>query len=150
MNSHLSNVHQVSDIIKVMNSGINFYDKAKDQIENPEIKQLFVHMIIEKERAIAELQPFSEQENGHIEQGNDIAVDFREGYAKVLDAVKSDSTLHIYVDQLEEVEDKVLEKLNSALEQPQPASCQATLRKVKVNMQQCHDKMKRLQVITET
>ena len=56
---------------------------------------------------------------------------------------------HTYVNQLEEVEDKVLKVLDSALENEQPTIAQSTLMSIRTNAQRMHDEMKALQEQTK-
>ncbi|SBT19196.1 hypothetical protein MGA5115_03358 [Marinomonas gallaica] len=138
----------VADIIKVMNGGIDFYEKAKQEVDSPRIQRMFDKMIDAKESAVTELQPFAIAENGEPENDSSFEVSARQAYTKVLDKVSRDSTEHTYVDQLEEVEDKVLEELDEALKLDQPAGCERALRAVQARMKECHDEMKALQITT--
>ncbi|MBM6552278.1 PA2169 family four-helix-bundle protein [Marinomonas ostreistagni] len=144
----MNQVKHVADIVKVMNGGIDFYEKAKQEVESTRIQRMFNKMIEAKEQAVRELQPFVIEEKGSAETDNSFEVEAREKYTKLLDKVNSDSTEHNYVDQLEEVEDKVLEELDNALQHTQPAGCEAALLKIKAQMRECHDEMKALQETT--
>ncbi|MBJ7552613.1 PA2169 family four-helix-bundle protein [Marinomonas ostreistagni] len=138
----------VADIIKVMNGGIEFYEKAKQEVDSPRVERMFNKMIEAKEAAVSELQPFAIAEKGHIEEGSNLEVEARQAYTKLLDKVTKASTEHTYVDQLEEVEDKVLEELDEALKLDQPSGCERALRAVQARMRECHDEMKALQMTT--
>lgn len=138
----------VADIIKVMNGGVEFYEKAKQEVDSPRIQHMFDKMVEAKKSAINELQPFVSAEKGHIEAGSDLEVSARQVYTKLLDKVTQSSTEHTYVDQLEEVEDKVLAELEEALKLDQPSGCEQALRAVQARMRECHDEMKALQMTT--
>lgn len=144
----MNQVKHVTDIVKVMNGGIDFYEKAKQEVDNSRVQQMFDKMITAKESAVRELQPFAIEEQGDAETSSSFEVDAREKYTKLLDKMNSDSTEHTYVDQLEEVEDKVLAELDNALQHTQPAGCEQVLLKVKAHMRECHDEMKALQDTT--
>jgi len=141
-------VKKIAELIKVLNGGIEFYQNAKDKIDRLNIKSTFDTMIFEKQKAVEALQPFAIVEQGEIENDTAFAVDARQQYTKLLDTLTSD-TEHTYIKQLEEVEDKVLEKFDSALEENQPAACAIELRRLQAIMQRCHDEMKALQHATE-
>lgn len=137
-------VHHITDIIKVMNSGIEFYQKAKDKVDDKSYQGFFNRMIDAKAKAIFELQPFAVEEKGDLETGTDTLVKARETYTHVVSKLSS-NTEFTYVDQLEEVEDRVLEELDDALSKDQTPDCEAALIRIKTKMKECHDEMKALQ-----
>lgn len=137
-------VHHITDIIKVMNSGIEFYQKAKEKVDDKSYQGFFNRMIDAKAKAIFELQPYAVEEKGDLETGTDTLVKARETYTQVV-ANLSSNTEFTYVDQLEEVEDRVLEELNDALSKEQTPECEAALQRIKVQAKECHDEMKALQ-----
>ncbi|MBT1064424.1 PA2169 family four-helix-bundle protein [Bowmanella sp. Y26] len=147
MRQTMSKVSKVSDVIKVLNGGIEFYEEAREKVSSVHIKHMFNRMITAKQNAVSALQPFAVAENGEIEDDTSLAVDLRSFYTKLLGSISTDKE-HTYVDQLEEVEDKLLDALDDALKCEQPPQCAIVLRKVKADMQVCHDEMKALQRAT--
>jgi uncharacterized protein (TIGR02284 family) len=145
MQNQMAQTHHIADIIKVMNGGIEFYQEAKSTLDSSKYLTFFNRMIDAKEEAITELQKFAVDEQGKLEKGTDYSVKVRQAYTNLLSMISSNSATFIYMDQLEELEDKVLGELDTALEVPQPSDCEATLKHVKVKMQECHDEMKALQ-----
>jgi uncharacterized protein (TIGR02284 family) len=148
MQTQTTQTNHISDIIKVMNGGIEFYQEATTKLDNTTYQAFFDRMISAKEEAVAELQKFAVQEDGYPESDTSNAVKARQAYTKLLSKISSDSTF-TYVDQLEEVEDKVLVEIDAALEKKQAQDCEVTLQRVKVRMKECHDEMKALQVTTQ-
>jgi|TARA_R110000764_G_scaffold194023_1_gene279338 uncharacterized protein (TIGR02284 family) len=148
MQTQTAQTNHISDIIKVMNGGIEFYQEATTKLDNTTYQAFFDRMISAKEEAVAELQKFAVQEDGYPESDTSNAVKARQAYTKLLSKISSDSTF-TYVDQLEEVEDKVLVEIDAALEKKQAQDCEVTLQRVKVRMKECHDEMKALQVTTQ-
>lgn len=138
---------KITDIVKVLNGGIEFYQDAAEKVDSPNIKNVFSRMITDKKLAATQLQRFAIQEKGDIEDGTNIGVDIRNMYTNVL-SIFSNNTDHTYVSELEEVEDKVLEVFDEALKEDQPLDCKVTLQSVRRNMQECHDEMKTLQKMT--
>lgn len=134
----------VSDIIKVLQGGIEFYEDALSKVHSSEVKTIFSLMIDEKNLAISQLQPLVIAEEGEPETGTYWAVDIRQMYANTLNIFTSDDD-ETYVEQLEEVEDKVLEVVNKALEETQSANLVQALSGIKIKMMACHDQMKALQ-----
>jgi uncharacterized protein (TIGR02284 family) len=148
MQTQTVQTNHISDIIKVMNGGIEFYQEATTKLDNTTYQAFFNRMISAKEEAVAELQKFAVQEDGHPETDTSNAVKARQAYTKLLSKMSSDTSF-TYVDQLEEVEDKVLDEIDAALEKKQAQDCEVTLQRVKVRMKECHDEMKALQVTTQ-
>jgi uncharacterized protein (TIGR02284 family) len=134
----------VSDIIKVLQGGIEFYEDALTKVHSPKVKVIFTRMIDEKNLAISQLQPLVIAEEGEPETGTSWAVDIRQMYTNTLNIFTSDDD-ETYVEQLEEVEDKVLEVVNKALEETQSANLVQALSGIKIKMMACHDQMKALQ-----
>lgn len=144
MDNRTAQVNHITDIIKVMNGGIEFYQEAKVKQDNVVYQAFFGRMIDAKKEAVADLQRFAIDEQGEVETDTSTAVKARQTYTRLLSKISSDSSF-TYIDQLEEVEDKVLEEIDTALEKEQTQDCEITLRRVKVRMKECHDEMKALQ-----
>nr|WP_136250468.1 PA2169 family four-helix-bundle protein [Ningiella ruwaisensis] len=140
-------VEKVSDVIKVLQGGIEFYEEAIKEIDTNHIINVFKRMISEKENAIEMLQPYAINEQGEKETDADWMVSTRKMYTKLVGKMSSDED-HTYIKQLEEVEDRVLEVLDDALSREQPANCLTALRQVRARAQQLHDEMKALQEAT--
>ncbi|ATD01472.1 MULTISPECIES: ferritin-like domain-containing protein [Pseudoalteromonas] len=141
------NLTPVKELVKVLNGGIEFYKEAKTKVSSQSLEIIFDRMISEKERAAAELQPLVVLDEGEVETDSDLVVSMRETYTKVLSVVSTDKE-HTYIAQLEEVEDRVLDKIEAALEEPLPAPYFSTLKLIQNSMQACHDEMKALQEVT--
>jgi uncharacterized protein (TIGR02284 family) len=103
-------VHHAADIIQVLNSGIEFYSDAKEQVRDQRLVQLFDRMLNARRMVKERLQPFAVLEDGKREEGSAFSVEVRKVYTKVIGAISSD-TDHAYISQLEEVEDKTLEEV---------------------------------------
>jgi uncharacterized protein (TIGR02284 family) len=145
MNTHQGlEVNHITDIIQVMNSGIDFYEKAQEKVKDPAIGALFQRMIDARKISVEHLQPYAINEKGEREDGSSFSIEARRAYTAILTAFSSnnDST---YVKELEEVEDKTLEEIKAAMDKPQPADCEAALAKTLLTMQSCHAEMSRMQ-----
>ncbi|MBM6550901.1 PA2169 family four-helix-bundle protein [Marinomonas ostreistagni] len=134
----------IANIIKTMNSGIAFYQEAKQKVEDGTHTGFFNRMIDAKAEAVFELQPYAVKETGDLVNGDDTMVEARKAYTKIADKLTSNSTAFTYVEQLEEVEDRVLEEIDTALKKELPDNCEATLIRVQKRMKECHDEMRML------
>ncbi|MCW8090287.1 ferritin-like domain-containing protein [Alteromonas sp. ASW11-130] len=137
-------INRIFDIIKVLKSGIKFYQDSIAKLNDPKTKSFFNRMIVEKKEAVNALQPFVLTEQGVEETQGEIGIKVRNMYTKVLGALSSKKE-QPYLEQLEEVEDKVLDSIDEALDVDQPPRCAAELRRIRTRMLQCFDEMKTLQ-----
>lgn len=136
-------VNHASDIIQVLNSGIEFYSDAKEQVSDQRLVQFFDRMLNARLMVKERLQPFAVIEDGKREEGSAFSVEVRKVYTKVISAISSD-TDHAYINQLEELEDKTLEEIRMALKDKQPPQYEAALLQSMTTMQECHDEMRAL------
>ena len=148
MLNQTTSVEKVTDVIQVMKAGVEFYNDAIEQVNDTFVKNTFRKMATNKEAAIQALQPLAIGEQGEIEDGTSLAVDSRKMYTKFAALFASDED-YTYVKQLEEVEDKVLEVLDDALNQEQPVQALNTLTYIRADAQLLHDEMKALQEQTK-
>lgn len=143
-----TSVEKVTDIIQVMKAGVDFYQDAIEHVNDRFVKNTFIKMASKKEAAIEALQPLALEEQGEIEDGTSIAVDSRKLYTKFAALFTNDED-YTYVKQLEEVEDKVLEVLDEALNKSQPVQAMTILTNIRADAQIMHDEMKALQEQTK-
>ncbi|MDN3641044.1 PA2169 family four-helix-bundle protein [Simiduia curdlanivorans] len=108
------NADNVNNIIKVLNSGKDFYQHAIDKVDNSGLVMVFRSMVDARNNALIKLQPFAQMTDGEREAGDSWVVKAREAYADLRAALSKDPD-HTYIEQLEEVEDKTLVELKTAL-----------------------------------
>lgn len=137
----------VSDIIQVLNSGIEFYSDAKEKVDDQRVAQFFDRMVNARRMVKEQLQPFALQEEGKREEGAAFSVEARKVYTKVIGAISTDKD-HTYISQLEEVEDKTLKEFKTALKEKQPPQYEAALLRTMNTMQEYHDEMRALKKAT--
>ncbi|WP_418608709.1 ferritin-like domain-containing protein [Pseudoalteromonas sp. US3C1013] len=137
-------INHITDIIQVMNSGIDFYQTAQDKVQDPAIGALFQRMIDARIVSVESLQPYAINQQGEREDGSSFVVEARRAFTTLISkfANNNDQT---YVKELEEVEDKTLEEIKVALKKPQSHDCEAALSKVLLTMQSCHAEMSKMQ-----
>lgn len=133
-------INHITDIIQVMNSGIDFYEKAQDKVQDPAVSALFQRMIDARKVSVESLQPYAINQQGAREDGSSFAVEARRAFTALISKFTSDND-QTYVKELEEVEDKTLEEIKVALKKPQSHDCEAALSKVLLTMQSCHVEM---------
>jgi len=136
-------VNHITDIIQVMNSGIDFYEKAQDKVQDPSLGALFQRMIDARKISVENLQPFAINEQGEREEGSSFAIDVQRVYTRVISKFSADND-QTYVNELKEVEDKTLAEIKSVMKKSQPLECEAALSKLLLIMQSCHAEMSRI------
>lgn len=146
-NLHSQEIKHVTDIVQVLNSGIDFYSDAKEKVDDRKLAQFFDRMLNARRMVKERLQPFAVQEEGKREEGSALSVEARKVYTKVIGALSTDKE-HTYISQLEEVEDKTLEEIRIALKEKQPPQYEAALLQSLATMQECHDEMRALKEAT--
>ncbi|MBD3584201.1 PA2169 family four-helix-bundle protein [Salinimonas sp. HHU 13199] len=147
MNQLPANVEKVSDIVKVLNGGIEFYKNSIHKVTGQNIQAMFRRMIEEKQQAVTALKPYLPESAQRESNDADWIVRLRSMYSRLREALESPSD-QIYIEQLEEVEDRVLRVIDSALETDPPQHYACELRRIRTRMQQCHDEMRSLQHAT--
>ncbi|MDX1728126.1 MAG: PA2169 family four-helix-bundle protein, partial [Pseudoalteromonas tetraodonis] len=126
-------INHITDIIQVMNSGIDFYEKAQDKVQDPSVSALFQRMIDARKVSVESLQPYAINQQGAREDGSSFAVEARRAFTALLSTFTSNND-QTYIKELEEVEDKTLEEIKTALKKPQSHDCEAALSKVLLTM----------------
>lgn len=137
-------INHITDIIQVMNSGIDFYQTAQDKVKDPAIGALFQRMIDARKVSVESLQPYAINQQGEREDGSSFVVEARRAFTTLISKFTNDND-QTYVKELEEVEDKTLEEIKVALKKPQSHDCEAALSKVLLTMQSCHAEMSKMQ-----
>ncbi|QPG06732.1 DUF2383 domain-containing protein [Salinimonas marina] len=141
MNQLPANIDKISDIIKVLNGGIEFYKDGIKKVAGHNIQAMFNRMLEEKQQAVLTLQAYlPEQKSAKVSGNTDWSIGVRNMYTKLLGALNPIND-HNYVKQLESVEDKVLAKINDALEEKPPQQFACELRRIRSRMQQCREEL---------
>lgn len=130
----------LNDLVRALNSSIHFYRAAKQDVPNIILVGVFDEIAQSHRACVEALQPFITYSVGEPEKGNSFAVELRKVYASILACIKSDSDL-TYLSQLEEVEDKLLERCDRALEEHIPVTCRVIVNEVRASIQVSHDRM---------
>lgn len=144
MFQHTANITEFNGLIKVLNSSLNFYEKAIVEVENLRVKKLLSKVHDQHVSSIHTLEPYANLDKGESEDGSNFAIEARNMYTQALSKLQSDSDL-TFIDQLEEVEDKILEKMNNIDETDLPVRAQPAFIKTRIESQITHNVMKSLQ-----
>ena len=77
-------INHITDIIQVMNSGIDFYQTAQDKVQDPAIGALFQRMIDARKVSVESLQPYAINQQGEREDGSSFVVEARRALVNLL------------------------------------------------------------------
>ena len=149
MFQHTANIKEFNGLIKVLNSSLNFYEKAISEIENPKVKKLLKRVHSQHASSINTLEPHTDLDIRKKEDSSSFAVEARNIYTQALSKLQSDSDL-AFIDQLEEVEDKILKRMDDIDTVNLPLLAQPALIKTRLESQITHKVMKSLQNVRES
>lgn len=148
MSNQSLHTEKVADVIQVMKAGVEFYEEAENKVENEFVKATFRRMSRNKKAAIEAIQPMVIVNEGKREEDTSFAVETRKAYTNFISTFSNNED-HTYVKQLEEVEDKILDILDEALEDEKTANGKQVLTIIRTDAQKMHDDMKVLQEQTK-
>lgn len=143
MNTELLQRNKVAEVIKVLRAGKAFYQHLISQVNDHDIQQIISKMIKEHDVAINELETFVMPHSQDTEEGETLAVTIVNTYAQLIEVITFES-MHVFVDLLEELENKTLRVIDGAISIAQPQIYKQYLQRVRVSVQECHDQIKLL------
>lgn len=145
MNQLPDNVDKVSDIVKVLKGGIEFYKDGVQNVTSQSTQAMFKRMLEEKQEAVSALNPYLPEADGSTD--SDWALHLHDEYG-ILRKCMDSSDNRKCLEQLKELENDVLHVVDVALEKELPQHYASELRRIRSRMQQCHDEIHCLQNAT--
>lgn len=136
-------ISAIRDLIKVLNDGVNFYTDAKVELKGSGYDAIFQEMIDVRQNALVRLQPLVYAREGEVEDGKTMEGALRKAYTELLAKIKSNKS-KIYIDQLEELEDRTLEHVKKAQAEAVSVDFTIALNYILISMQECHNRMRSL------
>lgn len=137
------NTNTLADIVQVARDSAEFYDHARKEVSNPLIQNLFTRMAASKHRLIEVLSTRILLEGEEPPSNGTWLGGLRQFYADARAMVASNDEA-VYVSELEETEDRVLEHLNKALQKIDDPAIRASVLTVMADARDSHDEMRRL------
>lgn len=142
MNTELLQGNKVAEVIQVLRAGKDFYQHLNRQVNDHDIQQVISNMIKQHDLAIHDLQSFIVPKPNASERES-LAKIIVNIYGQLIEVI-SFERLHVFVDQLEELENKTIRLIDAAITMPQPQIYKQYLQRVRVSIQECHDQIKLL------
>lgn len=133
----------IRDLIRVLNDGVEFYTDAKMELRGSGYENVFQDMIDARQAALVRLQPLVYQRDGEVETGQTLSGAVRKTYTDLLAKMKS-SKSPTYIAQLEELEDRTLEHIRTAISEVKSEDLTVALNHVYSALQNCHNRMRTL------
>lgn len=137
------NTELLKDIVHTAREGASFYESARDSASKPALREVFTRMAESKHSLITELSAALLAKGETVPEGGSTAVALRKVYADVRAMVSSNDDA-IYVGELEDVEDRLVSEMKTALAEVTDPSMKATLQQAMLSVSSCHAEMRDL------
>lgn len=137
------NAELLKEIIQVATDGADFYEAAQREIEYSDLAQVFIRMAQAKRELIealgARLQALGQEPRG----SGTLLGALRRTYADVRASLSSDD-VEIYVGQLEDAEDRLLDHVRDAIRKTSDPQVRLLLEEHMPRVRACHEEMRTL------
>ena len=137
------NSELLKNIVEIARDGATFYASAEEKTKNPRLKAVFARMAAAKRELVTALSDHLAATGERPPEGGTLFGSLRKLYADVVATVAADDD-HIYVSQLEEAEDRLLEQVQQAIEVAKSSDVRVQLQAYLPKVRACHDEMRDL------
>lgn len=149
---NISKVHDakiLNEVIAVCRDGCNFYRHAAQQVDDQTLRNLFLGMAGVKADIVNQLTPEVEACDVEANTSGTLVGRLRQWYA---DAKDNFSNYHdyIFIEQLEEAEDRTLSVLRKAVKSVESNRLASQLSSQVASAQMTHDRMKALKEVNHS
>ena len=133
----------LKEIVEIGRDGAAFYDSAQQKVSNPRLRAVFGRMSGAKRELVTALSDHLSQIGERPPERGTLVGTLRKAYAGVLATLAADDE-HIYVAQLEEAEDRLLERVQRAILEAKDTQVRVQLQAYLPKIRACHDEMRDL------
>lgn len=137
-----SKTAQLNELIAITRDGQRFYEHAREEVRDTQLKSLFAAMSRSKTEVIQALSSSVAANNEQPTTDGTFFGKLREVYADTRAVISIDQEA-TYVSQLEEAEDRILHAFKDAIEDADP-ELKAVLNREMPKVRACHDQMRSL------
>lgn len=137
------NTRMLKELVQIARDNADFYESAREDIKNPAMKDLFTRMAAAKRNLIQGLGARLALSGEEVPDSGTTAGNMRKMYADILASLTSRDEA-VYVSQLEEAEDRLLEHLNEALQEVDDVAVREAVTAQLPQVRACHDEMRAL------
>lgn len=139
----MHNANLLKDILHTAREGADFYNSAREKTTSPALREVFLRMAQSKQTLITELSAVLMAKGESIPEGGSLGVAARKVYADVRASVSSDEDA-VYVGELEEVEDRLMSEMKTALAEVGDPMLKSTLQQLMLHVSSGHAEMRDL------
>ncbi|MCB1555239.1 MAG: PA2169 family four-helix-bundle protein [Xanthomonadales bacterium] len=137
----MEHADKLQELVSIARDGERFYDEAGKEVSDPTLKMLFLRMADHKRNLIRALSTRLAANYEDVPTDGTFAGTVRRLYADLRASV-SDNEAKVYVTQLEETEDRLLEHFQSAIDSINDPALRAALLRYAPDVRACHDEMR--------
>jgi len=139
----MSATSNLKDLIELLNDGEKFYSEAATKVKIPAYANLFQRMAQQKQAIASDLSARLASHGETAPEGGTLLGSLRKFYADVRASMSSDAE-SIYVAQLEQTEDRILEAFRDELTQSEDMELRRIAERHYPDIKRTHDEMRDL------
>jgi uncharacterized protein (TIGR02284 family) len=139
----MSTTSNLKDLIELLNDGEKFYSEAATKVKIPAYANLFQRMAQQKQAIASDLSARLASHGETAPEGGTMLGSLRKFYADVRASMSSDAE-SIYVAQLEQTEDRILEAFRDELTQSEDMELRRIAERHYPDVKRTHDEMRDL------
>ena len=141
----MKNANTLQDLVQIARDGVEFYTEAGEEVKDVDLKATFARMAAAKRDLIGSLSTKLIANNEDVPTGGTVVGKLRQLYADVRASMSSNEE-KVYVAQLEEAEDRLVEHYDAAIKEIDDPLVLAMLEAHMVRVRACHSEMRDLKV----
>lgn len=136
----MKNADTLQELVSIARDGAAFYDEAGKEVKDPSLKLLFVRMADHKRNLISALATKLAVNHEDVPTSGTVLGKLRRVYTDLRTSVASNEA-KVYVSQLEETEDRLLEHFEDAIVTVEDPSIRSILQNHIPQVRACHAEM---------
>jgi len=141
----MKNANTLQDLVQIARDGVEFYTEAGKEVKDADLRATFARMADAKRDLIGSLSTKLIASNEDVPTGGTVAGKLRQMYADVRASISSNEE-KVYVAQLEEAEDRLVEHYDAAIKEVQDPLVLAMLEAHMTRVRACHSEMRGLKL----
>lgn len=141
----MKNASTLQDLVQIARDSLEFYTEAAKEVKDIGLKATFSRMAVAKRELIESLSTKLVAQNEDVPTGGTVVGKMRQLYADVRASMSSNEE-KIYVAQLEETEDRLLEHYEAAVKDVEDPIIVAMLQAHLTRVRACHGEMRSLKL----
>ena len=141
----MKNANTLQELVQIAHDGVEFYTEAGKEVKDVDLKATFERMAAAKRDLIGSLSTKLIASNEDVPTSGTVVGKLRQLYADVRASMSSNEE-KVYVAQLEEAEDRLVEHYDAAIKEIDDPLVLAMLEAHMIRVRACHSEMRALKV----